>query len=351
VGGLTTRRREFLAVCIAGAGGLTLGFPLFRPDVADAATDAAFQPNAFLAIGKDGMITVTVPYAEMGQGALTSVAMLVAEELGVAPGAIRTVLAPGDDKLYAHPLLGEQITGGSASLRGSWIPMRKAGAAARIMLVAAAAKQWRVDAGSCSVRNGRVSHTASGRSAAFGELAQGAARLPVPADPPIKTSSFTVIGTSAPRVDSASKVDGTAQFGMDVRRPGMVYAAVQACPVIGGRLAGVDETAALAVRDVTQVVKLPNAVAVVARHTGAARKGLTMIEPQWEGGRSDLSTESLVRDCDAVLERQGVPAQTKGDVANAFATASSSFEADYRMPMLAHAAMDPLYGRGPRRVM
>lgn len=336
-------RRGFLAVCIAGAGGLTLGFPLLRAQEAHGAEAAeAFRPNAFLAVAKDGTVTVTVPYAEMGQGALTSVAMLVAEELDMQPGAIRTELAPGDNKLYAHPVLGEQITGGSASLRGSWLPMRKAGAAARVMLVEAAARRWGVPAKTCTVADGRVIHAASKRSAGFGELASVAAKVPVPADPPIKAGGFKVIGTNAPRVDSPSKVDGSALFGLDVRRPGMVYAAVQACPVIGGKLGSVDDKPALAVSGVTQVVTLPNAVAVIGSHTGAARKGLSMIEPRWEGGLTTLSSADLVKSADDALRRKGATAQAKGDVAKAFAGAASTFEADYRMPMLSHAAMEPL---------
>ena len=334
-------RRSFVAVCLAGTAGLALGFPLGEGNQALAA-EAAFRPNAILAIGSDGAITATVPYAEMGQGAMTSIAMLVAEELEVAPGMVKTVLAPGENKLYAHPVLGEQITGGSASLRGSWAPIRKAAASARIMMIEAAARQWGVKAGDCTLADGRVVHAASKRSASFGDLALAASKMPVPADPPIKTGGFKVIGTSAPRVDAAAKVDGSALFGLDVRLPGMVYAAVQASPVIGGKLAGVDPKPALAVGGVTQVVTLPNAVAVVGRHTGAARKGLAAIQPQWEGGLSSLSTADLVSKADAALAQKGATAYTKGDVAKAFAGAASTFEADYRMPMLAHAAMEPL---------
>lgn len=338
---LAIDRRKFMAVSLAGTGGLALGFSLFGSGEALAA-EAAFRPNAILSIGSDGAITATVPYAEMGQGAMTSIAMLAAEELGVAPNAVRTVLAPGDNQLYAHPVLGEQITGGSASLRGSWGPIRKAAASARIMLIEAAARQWGVKAGDCTTADGQVLHMASKRSASLGELALPASKMPVPADPPIRTSGFKVIGTSAPRVDAAAKVDGSAMFGLDVRLPGMVYAAVQACPVIGGQLGSVDPKPALAVNGVTQVVTLPNAVAVVGRHTGAARKGLAMIAPQWEGGLPTLSTADLVKKADAALDRKGTTAYTKGDVAKAFAGAAGTFEADYRMPMLAHAAMEPL---------
>ncbi|WP_242127036.1 molybdopterin cofactor-binding domain-containing protein [Sphingobium sp. Sx8-8] len=339
--GLTIDRRGFMAVCLAGSGGLALGFPLFAPGEALAA-GTAFRPNAILAIGNDGAITATVPYAEMGQGAMTSIAMLVAEELEVTPGAVRTMLAPGDNRLYAHPVLGEQITGGSASLRGSWGPIRKAAAAARVMLIEAAARQWRVNAGDCALEDGQVVHLPSKRRASFGALALAASTMPVPSDPPVRTSGFRVIGTSAPRVDAAAKVDGSALFGLDVRLPGMVYAAVQACPVIGGKLGSVDAKPALAVSGVTQLVTLSNAVAVVGRHTGAARKGLAMIEPHWEGGSSTLSTADLVSKADAALDRKGATAYAKGDVAKAFAEAAGRFEADYRMPMLAHAAMEPL---------
>ncbi|AHE56975.1 xanthine dehydrogenase family protein molybdopterin-binding subunit [Sphingomonas sanxanigenens] len=336
---LVTSRRTFLAAAAALAGDLVIGV---RLSAAAPAAGGALHPNAFVRIDRAGLVTVIVPYAEIGQGSLTSAAMLVAEELEVEPGAVRTEHAPGDDTLYGSPVFGEQITGGSASLGAAWKQLRAAGAAARIMLIEAAAKRWSVAPSACAAEGGRVLHPGSGRSLSYGALVQAASALPVPKDPPLKTGNFRVIGTSARRTDTPGKVDGSAIFGLDVRLPGMRYAAVAACPVIGGRLKSVDDAPALAVAAVTQVVRLPDAVAVIAAHTGAARKGLAALAPIWEGGSTGLSTADLVAGCDAALERQGLTAHSKGDAAAAMKDAAAQFEAVYRMPMLAHAAMEPL---------
>ena len=337
---IITSRRTFLAAGAAVAGELIIGFAL--PAGAASPANVEFRPNAFLRIGRSTSVTVVVPYAEIGQGALTSAAMLVAEELEIDLAAVRTEHAPGDDALYGSPVFGEQITGGSASLAASWKQLRTAAAAARMMLIEAAAKRWSVAPSACVAEGGRVLHRGSGQSLPYGALVEAASALPVPKDPPLKTGAFRVIGTSARRTDTPAKVDGSATFGLDVRLPGMRYAAVVACPVIGGRLKSVDEAPALAVAGVTQVVRLADAVAVIAAHTGAARKGLATLAPIWEGGSPDVTTPDLVAGCDAALERQGLTAHSKGDAAAAMKSAAAQFEAVYRMPMLAHAAMEPL---------
>jgi len=330
-------RRTFLLAASATSGMLALGF---APAHA-AAIGAGFEPDQFIRIDRTGLVTLIVPFAEMGQGALTGIAMLVAEELEVDPASIRTELAPGDDKLYGHALFGDQITGGSASIRGGWITMRRAGAAARMMLVAAAARRWGVEAASCHAELGEVIHATSGRRAGYGDLVEMARTLPVPQEPPLRTSGLKVIGKPLRRLDTPAKVNGSAKFGFDVAMPGMRHAAVLSCPIIGGALGSVDEKPALAVKGVRQVIRLTDAVVVVADHGGAARKGLAALDPQWSGGLS-LSTADLVATFDVALTREGVVAETRGDAPKARAAAASIFEAEYQLPMLAHAAMEPL---------
>src|SRR5881398_2607873 len=235
-------RREFLSVGVAVGGGLLLGFDLPAPP------PSAFEPNAFIRVDRDGRVTLIMHKVEMGQGTYTSMSMLLAEELEVDLADVRLEHAPPDDARYAEPLFGVQETGGSTSVRGNWEPLRRAGAAARTMLVTAAAQAWNVDPSACRAANGAVGHGASGRTLAYGALVDRAARLPRPRDVPLKPPpEWKLIGTSAKRLDTPEKVDGTAQFGIDVRLPGMTVAAVAACPVFGGKLASVDDTKAKAV--------------------------------------------------------------------------------------------------------
>ncbi len=332
-------RRRFMLASSAAAGVLAIGFVRTGAEAADPKT--RFEPDQFIRISNDGAITLVVPFAEMGQGALTGVTMLVAEELEVEPASIRTELAPGDDKLYAHPLFGDQITGGSASIRGGWKTMRQAGAAARIMLVAAAASRWKVDPSTCQAAAGSVLHPRTGRKSSYGELVETARTMPVPQEPPLRGAGFKVIGKPLRRLDTPAKVNGSAIFGIDVNVPRMLHAAVLACPVAGGRLAFVDERPALAVKGVRKVVRIDDGVAVIADHTGAARKGLAALSPIWSGG-SLTSTADLVATFDQALERSGIVAEQKGDVTAARRGAAGVFEATYRLPMLAHAAMEPL---------
>jgi len=330
-------RRNFLLGSTAAAGALVVGFAI--PSAA--AAGATLAPNAFITIDGSGAISLVVPYAEMGQGALTAIAMLVAEELEVEVGEIAVELAAGDDKIYGHPLFGDQITGGSASIRGGWKQMRTAGATTRTMLVQAAAKQWKVKPSACRAEKGEVIHEATGRRASYASLVDVARTLHVPSDVALKTSNFRVIGKPARRLDTPAKVNGTAQFGIDVRLPGMLYAAVLNCPVIGGKLSAVDEAPALAVKGVRRVVRLADAVAVIADHTAAARKGLATLNPTWIGGEA-LATADIVAAFDQALETNGAVAERKGDVKAALSSAASTVEMVYRLPMLAHAAMEPL---------
>jgi len=303
-----------------------------------------FAPNAFIRIDRDGRVTLIMHKVEMGQGTYTSMSMLLAEELEVDLAQVRLEHAPPDDALYAEPLFGVQETGGSTSVRGNFEPLRRAGAAARTLLVAAAAQAWKVTATSCRAERGEVVHAPTGRRLGYGALVDRAATLPVPRDPPLKDAKdWTLIGTPAKRLDSPDKVNGAALFGIDVRLPGMKVATLAACPVFGGTLAGVDDAKARAVPGVQQVVRLDDAVAVVADHMWAAKQGLAALAIRWdEGPNARLSSADIVQQLAAASQRDGVVARKVGDAARAMAGAARKVEAIYELPFLAHATMEPV---------
>jgi isoquinoline 1-oxidoreductase beta subunit len=327
------------------AGGLTLGFRLPSAiNEVEAAHDDDFLPNAFIRIGGDGQIVLIMPYVEMGQGTYTSIPMLLAEELEVDLSQVRLEHAPPDAAVHGNPLLGGvQATGNSSSIRAAWEPLRQAGAIARTMLVAAAATRWNVDLASCHARNGVVYHT-TGQSLSYGDIAADAALLHVPDEVPLKRPEhFTLIGTSAKRLDTSSKVDGSAIYGIDVRPPDVKFATLAQSPVFGGRVRSVDDAAARAVSGVRQIVRLEDAVAVVADHMGAAKKGLTALAIVWdEGPHAKLSTQEIVRELEVATLESGAVAQRVGDVDSAMASAVTRVEAIYQVPFLAHAAMEPM---------
>src|ERR1700736_2058808 len=281
----------------AAGGGLMLGLhlPPANREV-QAAAGEAFAPNAFVSIGSDGRIVLTMPYVEMGQGTYTSIPMLIAEELEVDLKDVRLEHAPPNEKLYANPLLGVQATGNSNAIRGAWQPLRQAGAAARTMLVAAAAKRWDVDLASCRAQSGEVRHVPSGKRLKYGELAADAARMPVPESVTLKRpEDFKLIGTPAKRLDTPAKVNGTTVYGIDVRPPGVKIATLAQSPVFGGRVKSVDHAAAKAVKGVRQIVQLDDAIAVVADHMGAAKKGLAALVIEWDDGpHAKLNTDDIV---------------------------------------------------------
>jgi CO/xanthine dehydrogenase Mo-binding subunit len=334
-------RRSFLVASLVGGGGLLIGFSMRSRAQAPSPPP---KPNAFIRIDPQSRVTLTMPYVEMGQGAYTSQAQIVAEELEIDPSSMILEAAPANESLYASPLFGGQITGGSGSLRGAWITLRSAGAAARMMLIEAGARRWKVRSSACRAENGRILHTASNRSLSYGELASEAARLPVPQSPPLKEPpQFRVVGKPVPRVDSLEKITGRATYGIDVRPEGVRYAMVAASPVFNGRVASVDDSATLAIKAVRQVLRIDNAVAVVADNTWAARKGLHALRVTWdEGANGALSTADLVSVADAALDRAGLEAVNTGDTARAEAAAAARYEQVFRLPMLAHAAMEPL---------
>ena len=341
-------RRTFLKVSAAAGGGLLLSFILPRTilsrETAGATTADVFVPNAFIRIGRDGWVTLIMPYVEMGQGTYTSIPMLIAEELEVDLTQVTLEAAPPDERHYANSIFQIQATGGSTSVRAAWEPLRLAGATARMMLVSAAAQNWKVDPMACHAEKGEVIHATSGRRLKYGALVDTVAMLPIPDRVVLKASeNFTLIGTSAKRLDTPDKVNGKAQFSIDVMIPGMKIATVAACPVFGGRLVGVDDSNAKRIKGVQQVVLLDNAVAVIADHMWAAKQGLAALDIQWdEGPNATLSSAEIVRQLEAALLKPGVIARKDGDVAKAMAEAATKVEALYQMPFLTHATMEPL---------
>ena len=339
-------RRTFLTATAALGGGLLLGFGLpARGEVRDRfTTDAPFAPDAFLRIDRAGKVTFVMPVIEMGQGTYTSLPMLIAEELEVDVDTVAIEHSPPDDKVYANPLLGAQITGASTAIRGTYVPLRRAGAAARVMLVTAAARRWKVDPSSCRAEKGTVVHVPTGRKLGYGGLVDAAAKLPVPENVTLKEpAQFKLIGTPHRRLDTAGKVDGSAKYGIDTRLPGMLFAVVAASPTFGGKLVGVDEAKAKAVPGVTQVVRLDDAVAVVAIHTWAAKQGLAAAAPQWDAGpNAKLSTADIAEQLARASANPGAIARHEGDAAAAIARAAHRIDAVYEQPYLAHAAMEPM---------
>ena len=337
-------RRSFLVTSAAAGGGLLLGVYLPRSIGAKAqVADGIFAPNAFLRIRPDDSITLIMPQVEMGQGTYTSMSMLIAEELEVDLVKVILEAAPPSDKLYANPLLGFQVTGGSTSVPGFWEPLRRAGATARVMLIQAAAVQWSVDPASCRAEKGEVV-SPTGQRLNYGALVDAAARLPVPDKVALKDpKDFTLIGTPAKRLDTPEKVNGKAKFGIDAMIPGMKFATVAACPVFGGKLKSVNDSKAIAIKGVHQVVRIDNAVAVVGDHMWAAMQGLAALDIEWdEGPNANVSTESIVEQMARASQHDGVVARSDGDVAKSMPTAAKRIDAVYEMPFLAHAAMEPM---------
>jgi isoquinoline 1-oxidoreductase beta subunit len=336
-------RRGFLAASAAAGGGLMLSLSLPLGG-SEAANSQDFAPNAFIRIGSDGQVVLTMPYVEMGQGTYTSIPMLIAEELEVSLKQVRLEHAPPNEKLYTNPLLGVQATGNSNAMRGAWKPMRQAGATARTMLVDAAAKRWGVDAKSCRAQDGEVTHVSTGRRLSYGELAAEAAMVPAPAEVTLKSpSEFKLIGTPAKRLDAPAKVNGTAVYGIDVRPPGVKVTTLAQSPVFGGRVKNVDDTAAKNVKGVRQIVRLEDTVAVVADHMGAAKKGLAALKIEWDDGpHAGLATEAIAHELEQATLGSGAVAQNIGDADKAMAGAATKVEAIYQVPFLAHATMEPM---------
>ncbi|PZU55773.1 MAG: twin-arginine translocation pathway signal protein [Thauera sp.] len=344
-----TTRRGFLK------GGAGLALAIVAPTVAlaevggpghagSAMVDGEFSPNAFLRIGTDGTVTVVSKHLEMGQGVYTGLATLVAEELDADWSRVTVEGAPADAKRYSNLFWKAQGTGGSTAIANSYEQMRRAGATARAMLVAAAAKEWKVPASQITVKNGVVSHAASGRKAGFGELAEAAAQLPVPANVKLKNpKDFTLIGRSAPRVDSFAKTTGRATFTQDVKLPGMLVAVVAHPPRFGGRVKSVDDKAARAIKGVSDVVVIPNGVAVLASDYWTAKKGRDALKVEWDEAQAYRgSSDAIVADYRERAKAPGLNARNDGNAEAALAKAGKVIEAEYVFPYLAHASMEPL---------
>ncbi len=341
-------RRGFLTGAAAAAGAIVIGFRLdlgkARAEGADLAAVKA-QPNAFVRIGADDTVTVIVKHLDMGQGNTTGLATILADELDADWSTVRTEFAPADAALYNNLLMGPiQGTGGSTAVANSWMQLRKAGAAAREMLVAAAAFAWKVPVAEITVENGVVRHAGSNRQARFGELAASAASLPVPQEPRLKDpSQWRLIGQRVPRLDSKMKTDGSAVYALDTRRPGQVTAVVARAPRFGATVKGFEDAQARKVAGVIDVVAIPTGVAVIARDTWAAMKGREALKVTWdESAAESRSSDAILAEYRETAKRPGIVASERGDAGAGIKSAAQVLEAEFSFPYLAHAAMEPL---------
>ncbi len=347
MGHIELSRRAILKTSVLAGGGLMLGLRL--PSLARGAEPASgFMPNAFVKIDPAGAITLIMPNAEVGQGIHTAAAMLIAEELEVGLDQVKLEAAPPDEAKYADPLLGEQATGGSTSVRGDWVRLREAGATARTMLVAAAAKQWKVDPATCQAQHGAVLHKPTGRTLPYGALVAAAAALPVPETVKTKEpSEFKLIGTTAKRLDTPPKVNGTMVYGIDAKVDGMKIGTLAICPVRGGKVAAMNEAAARSIPGVRAVLKLDDgsAVAVVGDHMWAAKQGLERLAVKWDSGaNAGLSHKAVVGALAKASENgSAIEGRKKGDAQAALSGAATRLSAIYELPFLSHAPMEPVH--------
>jgi isoquinoline 1-oxidoreductase beta subunit len=339
-------RRELLASALAG--GFVLAFhmpvraanePVQPPD----AIDGKFAPNAFIRIDASGETTLIMPQVEMGQGVYTAIPMILAEELDADFSRVKLLHAPPSDKLYGNPVFGLQVTGNSNSIRAFWMPLRKAGATARAMLVQAAAQQWEVEPSSCTAANGQVAHAASGRKLGYGELVADAGKVTAPENVALKDpKDFSLIGKPLKRLDTPDKTNGKAVYGIDAMLPGLKFATLAACPVQGGKVKKVDDSAAKKVPGVRQIVVLDDLVAVVGDHMWAAKKGLDALDISWdEGANATVTSQEIWDTLRQASAKDGTVAKSVGDAAAALAT-GDKLEGSYELPFLAHACMEPI---------
>jgi isoquinoline 1-oxidoreductase subunit beta len=353
--GPTFSRRQFLG----GMAALTLAIG-FRGGIAVAATQNAaampFEPNAFIRVGADGAVTIVSSYLEMGQGTFTGLATLAAEELDVDPAKVQVVAAPADVKRYANPIFASwgfnaQATGGSTAMAGAWVQMREAAAAARMMLLSAAAKQWKVDADTLQVENGVVIHNASGRRAGYGAFVAAASQETVPAKIVVKQAGdFRLIGRpQTRRLDVPAKVNGSAVYTQDIKLPGMLVAVIAHPPRLWAKIRHVDATRAKAIPGVVTVVQVPGddeiqgGVAVLARNTWIARQGRDALNVTWDESHAlAVSSENIVRQYRALADEPGLVAKQHGTVLTSAPSGGKFIEAVYEQPYLAHAAMEPM---------
>jgi isoquinoline 1-oxidoreductase beta subunit len=340
------QRREFLKAGAALGGGLLIS--LYVPEFVPAAraADSAVKPvalNAFVRIGSDESVTVISNHSEMGQGIYTSLPMLLNEELEADWARVRVESSPVE-AVYNHTVFGLMMTGGSTTTNSEYDRFRKMGAMARIMLITAAAQSWNVDPQTCHAAKGYVIHTPSGRRASYGSLADAASRIAPPKDIPLKDpKDFTLVGKPVRRLDTPSKTNGTAQFGLDVYIPGMLTAVVARAPVFGGKVISFNADAAKAIPGVVNVVQVPSGVAVIARGFWPAKLGREKLEINWDDGPgAAISTVAMRENFSALSKTPGAVARKTGDTAAALASAAKTITAEYEVPYLAHCMMEPL---------
>ncbi len=339
-------RRSFLKTSVAVGGGLVVAF--YVPGIKASLSGQAPKPQpllpfAYVKIAPDETVTIVANHSEMGQGVYTSLPMLLNEELQADWAKIRVESAPVD-ATYNHPVFGMQMTGGSTTTAAEWDHYRQLGAAARVVLIAAAAQQWKVDASTCRVEKGVVIHGPTSKRATFGSLAASAATLPVPANIPLKDpKNFTLIGKPTRRLDTPSKTNGSAQFGLDVVLPGMLTAVIARSPVFGGKVASFDAAEAQQVPGVKAVVQVPSGIAVIAERFWPAKLGRDKLKIKWdEGENAGISTTKMLADFSSQSAAPGALAKKTGDPQSALASAAKKITAEYDVPYLAHAMMEPL---------
>jgi isoquinoline 1-oxidoreductase beta subunit len=351
----TLTRRHFIITTASAAGGLVIGIGA-TPRLAEAATVVA-QPwnddnaydaheiDAWIAIDPDDSILIRYQRSEMGQGSMTALPMIIAEELQCDWSKVRIEYASPNRNIREKKVYGDMFSNGSRSVRASQKKMQQVGASARERLIAAAAAQWNVPASECTAASSVVTHGASGRTLRFGELAADAAKVTLAKEPDIKRpDQFTFIGRPMPRIDVIHKIDGSAKFGIDAQVPGMVFAAINACPVPGGKLRSVDESVLAGAPGVIQMVRLDNAVAVVA--TGSfwrAKQALARLQPEWDVGEAGhIDSAELSKAFHAALSEPMLTARNDGNLDQAMSGAVKTFEAVFETPYLSHSPMEPL---------
>ncbi|MGC2458212.1 MAG: xanthine dehydrogenase family protein molybdopterin-binding subunit [Gallionellaceae bacterium] len=340
-------RRKFLKDSAALMGGLVIGFYLpikgGRAYAADAPPEQVYPPNAFIRIAPDDSITIVVNKSEMGQGVYTSLPMLIAEELEADWSRIRVEAAPVA-AVYNRPGMGMQMTGGSSSIPSSWEQLRRVGASGRIMLIRAAAQQWGVPESECHAENSQVIHAGSGKKSSYGALADAAARLPLPDNVALKPPrDFKLIGKPTKRLDTPAKINGSAQFGLDVYLPGMLTVLIARSPVFGGKVKRFDATEARKLPDVQGVYQVPTGIAVAATGFWPAKTARDLLDIEWEEGPgAALSTPKMFAEFLELAKQPGAVARKDGDIVQGFTEAHKTISAEYELPYLAHAAMEPL---------
>jgi isoquinoline 1-oxidoreductase beta subunit len=340
----TLNRRNFLKVTATGGAFIVAGYVPGLRESSEAEAAGVFEPNVWVKITSDNTVTIMLSQLEMGQGVMTSMPMLLAEELDVDFTKIKTEWAPADPK-YGNPNFGgAQLTAGSNSVRGMWKILRESGATARAMFVTAAAQTWKVPENTVSTEKGEVVHKASSRRMKYGDLVDKAAALPVPKNVALKSpKEFHLLGQNTPRLDIPEKVNGKAGFGMDVKRPGMLIARVVKCPVFGGKIDSFNADKAKAVPGVRNVVKISSGVAVVADNFWAASKGAQALEVKWnEGALANLNSADIMKKYVALAQQPGKVARNDGNADAALKANTKSFERTFEVPFLAHACMEPM---------